>query len=176
MRIDNKRVYQWNFSDCWYFTQYGQVVHLVKIADFEKIAEPKATENSVAKSFGVAPKTTQNIIANKELLRVVEIAKHSHKRCHPNRSMKMVVRPLTSGFCRCVKSMVKYRSLKVRFVRKQSDLKIYLTNRVLKHPKDGLLIGKIVMNWMYFRIEGGGKMLHRTIEVYLVDLQKPKDE
>ena len=41
-----------------------QVVHLVEIADLEKLAKPKATQISVAKHFGVSRKTIQNVIAN----------------------------------------------------------------------------------------------------------------
>ena len=48
----------------------------------EKLAEPKATQGPVAKHFGVSRKTIQNVIANKKRLRGVEIAEHSHKRCH----------------------------------------------------------------------------------------------
>ena len=44
------------------------------------------------------------------------------------------------------KSMVMCRSLRVWFVRKQCDLQIYSTNWILRHPKDDLLDGKIVMD------------------------------
>ena len=48
----------------------------------EKLAESQATQSSVAKHFVVSRKTIQNVIADKKLLRGVEMAKHSHKKCH----------------------------------------------------------------------------------------------
>ena len=42
---------------------------LLKLQISEKLAEPKATQSSVAKHFGVSRETIQNVIANKELLR-----------------------------------------------------------------------------------------------------------
>ena len=48
----------------------------------EKLAQSKPTQSSVAKHFVVFQETIQNVTSNKELIRRVEIGKHSHKRYH----------------------------------------------------------------------------------------------
>ena len=54
----------------------------LKLHILGKVAKPKATQSSVAKHFNVFQNTIKKLIANKELVCGVEIAKHRHKRCH----------------------------------------------------------------------------------------------
>ena len=51
----------------------------LKLQILEKLAEPKATQSSIAKHFSVSRITIQNSIGNKELSHGVEIAKQSQK-------------------------------------------------------------------------------------------------
>lgn len=53
-----------------------------KLDILEKLNEPKASQCSVAKTFGVSRKTVQNVIMNKDLLKEHADSGLNRKRCH----------------------------------------------------------------------------------------------
>ena len=127
---------------------------------------------------------TKNVYAESKLLNIAT----KDVTWKLNRSMKMSVRPLTSGFCRWEeKSMVKYRSLRVWFVRKQCDLQLYSTNWILKASKGWFTCWKNRYGLNLYKVGNLSNSIFRfvvrerdvpqdNVEAFLVDLQKLKDE
>ena len=189
VRIHNKRVSQCLFSYCWSCTKYGQVIHLVELQILEKLAEPKATQSSVAKHFGVSRKTIQNVIANKELLRGVEIAKHSHKRCHLKVEQKyedvseatyqwLLQMREKHGEVPIVESVVCAKAMRFANLLNKLDFKASKGWFTCWKNRYGLNLYK-VRNLSNSNIQICGErrdVPQDNVEAFLVDLQKPKDE
>ena len=161
----------------------------LKLQISEKLAEPKATQSSVAKQFGVSRKNIQNVIANKELLRGVEIAKHSHKRCHLKVEQKyedvseatyqwLLQMRERHGEVPIVESVVCAKAMRFANLLNKPDFKASKGWFTCWKNRYGLNLYK-VRNLSNSNIQIFGErrdVLQDNVEVFLVDLQKLKDE
>ena len=138
VRIHNKRVSQCLFSYCWSCTQFSKLSISLKLQILEKLAERK----SLLRNTAVSRKTIQNVIANKKLLHGVWIAKPSHERCHLK--FEQMYEDVSEATYQWLLQVRKKHGESV-VCAKAMRLAILLNKPILKHWKNGLLVGKIVM-------------------------------